>query len=259
MMAVVIIGVLCVVGAVVLSKQASKSNAQKKAQVAASNLTQSFTDTLGGFTIKYPSDWTKNNTENNSDPDHPISRTTFTSLDGSVFHVGANFDTPADHCLPAKGDKPFRVGNKCDSFEYLSSENLPVSNAYVRHTTIKNGITKTSMDKTDARMITAHHGSPSGVESYFIGVTDLNFIGVTDLGPGYQLKLNNPQMGVYGQYTHFTVYNHAGKLCPYVYMYAGGESVDFLSSKDAATIKDMIRSVTIDPNNKNCKTDPASS
>jgi prepilin-type N-terminal cleavage/methylation domain-containing protein len=250
LLVVVIVCALGAAGLFVASKQAAKTGTSKQAQASASNLTQAYTDELGGFTIKYPSDWTKNATKNDTDPDHPLTRTTFTSLGGSVLHVGADFGGPAGHCQPAKGDKPFKPGISCDSFEYLSSERMSVSNAYAKHTTIQDGAKKTTLDKTDVRLITAHYGSPAGVETYLIGVTDIS--------PGYQLKIKNPQMGVFAPFTYFTVYNKTGKFCPYVYIYAIGDSENFLTSDDATTIKDMIRSVTVNAKNIHCQTEPTS-
>jgi hypothetical protein len=53
-------------------------------------------------------------------------------------------------------------------------------------------------------------------------------------------------MGSIPPYTWLTLYDSKGKSFPYVYVSANGDSPSFLTSDDAAVIKSVIRSFTLD-------------
>lgn len=220
------------------TKSENNNQSTNNTPSTASDLSKTYTDPVGNFSIKYPSDWTLAASSNTSDPNFATSEATLSSPSGTVLKLGSNWGGRGGFCVPEDSEKPFTPGNTCPSVEYLSSEALPIANVYYASlTTGADGTSGNVFKKSNIVLATKHYMDNAGKSEYVIGITDSN--------PPDELQLNKPIMGLVISDFFFTPYNAAGKFYPYIYAYASGADASFLQSKDVSTIKDILRTMVV--------------
>lgn len=155
------------------NKEANQSLAPTQAAVSKSsgsieNLTKTYSDDFGHFSVKYPADWklsTKPATEHESEA-------VLTSPKGSVLSLSGDLGGKGGQCPPGAADKPFKAGNACASQEYLSSENLDIRNVYYSKQVNKpDGSSDFTYEPADIVLVTKHFADPAGKSSYTVGLT----------------------------------------------------------------------------------------
>lgn len=196
---------------------------------------KTFTSDADHFSIKYPPTWvldTKNDQAGTVSADYA----TLTSPSKTVLHLYANTGGKGGGpCVPKSSDVPFQKGNACTTFEYLTSEKLPIDDLYYEDEVPNTDPVKFVPKQASVYLVTTHWADPSGVSSYGISIAETTT-------PENTFAINTPYMGSNPSYTFLTVIDAKGKGYQYTYVYANGDSPSFLTSGDAATIKNVIRS-----------------
>ncbi len=188
-----------------------------------------YTSSDGEFNIKYPPTWHLRTASEG--PPVPI----LVSPSNTMLYVYADNGGKGGWCSPRPSDVPFQKGNACTTLEYLTSEKLPVDNLYYMDEVPNSDPVKFVPKLAPVYLVTTHFADQNGVSSYGISMAETTTSKDT-------FALNTPYMGSDPPYTWLTVFNAQGKGFPYVYLYANGDSPSFLTSDDAATIKNVIRS-----------------
>lgn len=221
-----------------VDKTLSTSNsASTTSSAEGTTLDKKYSDGVGNFSVKYPANW-KLVSSTASDSRGQSSIATLTSPTGTVLNLDVDLGGKGGDCVPASGDKAFQANNTCPSWEYLSSEVVPINNVYYAADTDQpDGSISIAYKKTNIVLATIHYADPSGKSTYLIGLTQSN--------ESEPVVVNSPQMGLYAPEEFFTVYDSSGKFEPYIYAFATGSSSAFLTSKDADTIKSILRSMQI--------------
>lgn len=201
--------------------------------------TKVYTDPVGKFSVQYPADWKLTATKDVKDASTASAEAKLTSPTGTVLELKSDWGGRGGMCEPEAGDKPFAAGNACASNEYLSSELLPIDNVYYPVDVERaNGTTGTTYKKTDILLVTSHYAYIDGKSQYLIGLIDSN--------PQYTISLKDPDMGLIAPKHFLTVYDADGTFQPYIYATASGTTKEFLQSKDADTIKAILRTIKVD-------------
>lgn len=216
----------------------TSTQSTKDVQQKTVTLSKTYTDSVGNFAVKYPASWSLKSSTDTSEPEMASSDATITSPSGTVLRLASNWGGRGGMCEPEPSEKPFIAGNTCPSIEYLSSEVVPISNVYYSSTTIKaDGNSSNVYKKSTIVLATTHYMKPNGKQQYVVGLTESN--------PPYEIKLNSPKMGLVMSDLYLTVYNSSGTFYPYIYTYASGPDAAFLQSEDVATIKEILRTMTV--------------
>ena len=221
-------------------KTASTSTSQQANTQAGSNLPKKYTSTIGSFAISYPDDWTLKTTTDTSNADFPVDASSLTSPSGTVLNVKSFNDARGGTCGAKATDVPFAAGNDCASIEYLSAEKLPIDNAYELAGNVAYGTSQESIYLT-----TSKYGYPDGTLTYTIGALAIN----PAVGSDGAIALNKPTMGY--SVSEMSInrvdknFKDTKKAYADVFIYAQGHSESFLTSKDADTMRDIIRSLVL--------------
>jgi hypothetical protein len=237
----IIIGLVGFVGWYVYqAKQTADKNtaisSSSQAAVSKPKLAKTYTNNKGGFSVQYPANW-----KLKAEPaDSYAEVATLTSPKGTVLNLRADEGGKGGDCFPSPSDVPFRAGNTCSSVEYLSSEKLNVNNIYYSKLHKgSDGSPVFTYELADVVLTTNRFADSAGKPGYFIGVTES-----TEDSP---VRLNEPVMGLYVSNVWLTVYDKSGKSYPYIYTYANGSTPDFLKSNDVKTIKEILRTLKVNP------------
>jgi len=220
----------------------TKTNSQP---VSTIKLNKTYLDQTGNFTVKYPSSWkaqTSNSTQGGAD--YPITSTTLTSPVGTILNLKSDWGGfGGGPCIPAATDAPFKAGNKCVSWEYLSSETLPIDNVYYASDNgpDASGEITFSYKPSTIVLTTMHYSDPEGTSKYIIGIKSSN--------PADPVVLNKPITGINRPETFFDVQGPSGKSYPLIYAYASGSDASFLKSKDASTIDSILKTMVVSLSN----------
>lgn len=198
---------------------------------------KTYTSSADHFSLKYPSRWIL---DTNNAPSREVGydSATLTSPSKTVLNLYADSGGKGGMCTPAPQDVPFKKGNSCTTLEYLTSEKLSVGNLYYEDVVPNTSPAKFVSKQASVYLVTTHYADQDGVPSYGISIAE-------NTTPEDTFALNTPYMGTNPPYTFLTVYDVQGTSFPYVYVYANGNSASFLTSSDAATIKNIIRSFTL--------------
>lgn len=198
---------------------------------------KTYTSTADHFSIKYPSTWILDAT---GAPYNQVGydSATLTSPSKTVLNLYANIGGKGGWCTPAPQDVPFKKGNACATLEYLTSEGLAINNLYYKAEVPNTDPIKFEPKQASVYLVTTHYADQSGTPVYGISIAETTTSKET-------FQLNSPYMGAYVPYTWLTVYDASGQFLPYIYVYANSNSSSFLTSDDAATIKNIIRSFTL--------------
>lgn len=216
----------------------SSTQSSKDVQQKSVTLSKTYTDSVGNFAVKYPASWSLKSSSDTSEPDMATSDATITSPSGTVLRLASNGGGRGGVCGPDPSEKPFIAGNTCPSIEHLSSEVVPISDVYYLSKTIKaDGNSSNVYKKSTIVLTTTHYMDEAGKQQYVVGLADSN--------PPYEIELNSPKMGLVFPDLYFTVYNSSGNFYPYIYAYASGPDAEFLQSEDVATIKEILRTMTV--------------
>ncbi|MCW1908070.1 MAG: hypothetical protein KIH63_001875 [Candidatus Saccharibacteria bacterium] len=201
---------------------------------------KTYSDPVGKFTVEYPIAWTLKSEVQNDDPELAASEASLTSPTGTELRLSANWGGKGGMCEPAPGDVPFAKTNTCVSWEYLSSEDTGINNVYYPTEERKDdgSLAYTYKNKADIRLVTMRFGTPGKDDEYLIGLQDAT--------PNEPVKVNDPQMGFNINTLFINVYGPNGEFRPYIYAYATGDSEAFLTSADAMTIKEILRTLRVD-------------
>lgn len=216
-------------------KQKSTTDTQPAQNVYAGWKT--YTSSADNFSIKYPPTWALDS-KNGSAGTVTADYATLTSPSKTVLHMYADTGGKGGWCTPKPSDVPFQKGNGCTTLEYLTSEKLPVDNLYYEDEVPNTDPVKFVPKQAPVYLVTTHYADQSGVSSYGISIAETTT-------PKDTFALNTPYMGSNPPYTWLTVYDAKGKGYPYVYVYTNGGSPSFLTSEDASTIKNIIRSFSL--------------
>lgn len=203
-------------------------------------LTKIYKDTFGNFTVKYPPGWIVKSKTTKNNGELYGKETTLTSPKGTVLHLDSDLGGRGGGCTPAPTDKPFKKGNVCSTYEYLSSELLPIKNVYYPKEVLEadKDSVHYAYEPTDIMLVTSHIGYSDGTSTYVIGLEDSP--------PDNRIKVNDPYMSLVIGYTSVTVYNSKGKDHPYIYAYSKSSSASFLKGNEAEIIKDILSSLRLD-------------
>jgi hypothetical protein len=216
----------------------TKTNTQPTSTI---KLNKTYVDQTGNFTVKYPSTWkTQTSTSTQGGADYPITSTTLTSPAGTTLHLRSDWGGfGGGPCIPAATDAPFKAGNKCVSWEYLSSETLPIHSVYYASDNgpDASGEITFSYKPSTIVLTTMHYSDPQGASQYIIGITSSN--------PADPVVLNKPIMGINRPETFFDVQGPSGKSYPLIYVYASGANASFLKSKDATTVDSILKTMVV--------------
>lgn len=226
------------------TKETTKSNRTQSSSThpprdeQAPDLTKTYTDTTGELSVSYPSSWKLPKKHDATNPDNEWSDAKLTSPGGAVLSLRSDFGGRGGDCIPEDSDKPFAAGNACATEEYLSSEVLPINNVYYSDDEkAANGTIKNVYKKTEILLVTAHYADNDGKSQHTIGLADSN--------PRSPVSLNKPTMGFTLPEHSFAAIDAAGKFHRDVYVTASSKDEGFLGSKDAATIKAILRTLKV--------------
>jgi len=193
---------------------------------------RTYTSSNSEFSVKYPPTWQlSTNPEGQTVP-------VLTSPSGTKLYVYSDNGGKGGWCTPNPSDVPFQKGNTCSTLEYLASEKLPIDNLYYMDDLPNTDPVKFAPKQAPVYLVATHFADQGGVSSYGISVAETTTVKDT-------FVLNTPYMGSNPSYTWLTAYDSTGKSHPYIYIYANGDSPSFLTSNDATTIKNIIRSLTL--------------
>jgi hypothetical protein len=190
----------------------------------------SYTDPVGNFTIRYPDNWSLKTDP--VDTTNSMTRAKLTSPSGVVLNmITQPLGLGGGLCYPDADDKPFQPNNECQSIQDLSSEKL---NTAIHITDYKDETGRTLV-KGNVYLITRHYSNPKGtLHAYYIGLV----AGREDL----EHKFLKPRMGaVYFSAPFIAHSNPDIKYTLPNLLYAESSDPNFLTSPDAETIKDILR------------------
>lgn len=125
---------------------------------------KTYTNTDGGITFQYPSDWTSRVTEEAPYADGTFSGVygVVTSLTGGqlgwIYRVAGGKDSPS--CAPGANDSPFAPGNRCASKQIISVEQIA---------SIKSSAGKKSSNLFKDKMYITKTKFDSGAPGYYSG------------------------------------------------------------------------------------------
>lgn len=194
---------------------------------------QTYTEPFDQFTIKHPGDWTIKIIDNT----HSTSRAELKSSQGTTLHLVSEYmgGLGGGGCTPAPTDKPYRPGNSCDTLQDLSAEKLETK-TYIGqwdgHTT--NNI------EANVYLITRHYMNSRGdINRYYIGLRAATEETIAHaqqpfMGPVYLSTPYVPRTGP-----------DRDSNPTQLILYAESSDPNFLTSPDAETIKDILRTFTL--------------
>lgn len=194
-----------------------------------------YKDSVGKFSMRYPSDWSITTRKEGEGANQQVF-TKLISPHKTVLTVNTiDSGGRGGACIQGASDKPFQAGNECPSFEYTSAEALPIGNLYqVRHK--DNGERETI--KATAYIATTHFAKAdaSGME-YAIGFS------ISSEPP----PLHQPIMGAI-LFTHpiASRVDKQGQNLPAIELYASSDSPTLFDNAEGATVKKIIRTITLD-------------
>lgn len=240
----VVIGIIGGAGYYVWNKnsKSEKSNEPSSSvsiKPSSDSFDKTFTSPLNNFSVMYPSEWKLSEGKTKSIDSGDASKASLTSPGGTVLHLDSNFGGYGGGCQPRKTDQPFKPGNACDSWEYISKELVPsIDNVYYSKEVRSQNADDIDVEyvKTDVNIVSIHYADTSGKSKYIVGL---------EANDPLQPELNKPFMGLALPWTSLTVYNAKGDFKPYIYAYSAGKSKNFLSSKDAKTVRSILRTFEV--------------
>lgn len=214
----------------------SSSSEQSRQQNA---LNKTYKDPVGKFGFKYPANWTLKSVSNTDDAEYPYSDVTITSPGGSKLKIGNDWGGRGGMCDPEPTDKPFAVNNTCSTLEILSVEKIDINNVYYGQSQEDaNGSIDYIYKPTDIVLVTSHFADNAGKHEYTIGLRQSN--------SDNKVVTGMPEMGLVSPHHFFSVANNKGKYFSNVYAHASGLNEEFLKSKDAKTIKAILRTFSVE-------------
>lgn len=233
LLVILVIAVLCFAGWRVWQAQntdkavPTSTNTERHDATSNEEVTTSYTPDFGGFTITYPISWQLAQDETIGGQN--TTAQTLTSPSGTVLYIRADEGGKGGGCEPASGDVPFAPSNTCPSWEYLSKDPTSITGAF--NMSLGGDIYEQALN-----IVTAHY-SDKADHRYLIGLDDNQ--------PDFPITLNNPSMGFAIPEIFFVAFDAKGENLRYIKVYASGETAEFLDSKDAQTIKTILRSLVI--------------
>lgn len=166
-------------------------------------------------------------------------RTTITSPRGTVVHMyAADGGGGGGQCEPKPTDTPFTDGNECPSEEYLSSESLPIENLYHPFTwsdSESSGELQYAERQTEIVLTTKRYKWKNEETKYLITVAESR--------TAYPIKLKQPRMGYLTDVNELLIKGKNKDPNVTFWIYAEGKDAEFLTSKDAETVKNIFRSL----------------
>lgn len=187
---------------------------------------QQYTDKVGRFSVKYPADWERTTQEGTQGEGGPaITSTIFTSPTGKTLKVDANYGGRGGMCDPAPTDEPFKPGNACASTEVMFAERLDPGRQLYQDSRPVNLF-----------MVGKKYAAANAEPNYLLGlVTSEND----------SIATHQAEMGAFFPLSHFAISNQDGSRWINIETTASGEGEDFFTSPDGETIKQILRSFTI--------------
>jgi prepilin-type N-terminal cleavage/methylation domain-containing protein len=219
------------------SASPSEQVSNKNKTIEEQNLDKLFTDPTGLVSIKYPKSWIIDSQSGQIDSEHSISTTTLTSPQGTVFSLNLDWGGRGGGCEADDTDVPFQPGNLCNSVEYLGIESTEINNVYTYIWHYTETPTRSTFEKSNIVLATKHFADKDGNSVYVLGLTASN--------GNYQLPLNKPLMGMLPRDFEFEVWDAEKKFRGYIHSYAYFNSAELLDSEDAMTVKNILRSMTL--------------
>jgi cytoskeletal protein RodZ len=220
------------------TSEQTKKSANNTTQVTAEEpLSKVFEDPTKLVSLKYPDTWKVDTNTTRLDDNHAIVTTTVTSMQGTVLNVNLDWGGKGGDCVPKDADKPFQKGNDCPTIEYLTSEPTGIKNVYdyIYHRT------STAMEEEFAAsnivLTSKHYADQKGNSQYVIGLVSSNGDNTA--------TVNKPFMGFVTPDDFFTVYDKNKQSKGYVHACASFADEAQLRSKDATTVKNILRSLSL--------------
>lgn len=194
---------------------------------------QTYTEPLNQFTIKHPDDWTIKMINNA----YSTSRAELRSPQGTTLHFASEYmgGLGGGGCMPAPSDKPYQPGNSCDTIQDLSAEKLDAK-TYIGQW---DGRT-TNYIEANVYLITRHYMNSRGdISIYYIGLRAATEEAIThaqqpSMEPVYFSTPYIPRTGP-----------DRNSNPTQLLLYASSNDLNFLTSPDAETIKDILRTFTL--------------
>jgi len=206
------------------TSQEAKTTEQQK--TSSTKLDKEYKDDAGSFTVNYPSNW-KVLTKKSNAALGDMTSTTLTSSTGTILNLNTDYGGKGGACEPNKDDKPFQLGNKCSTHQYLTFESVNIGNMYKSGTEFA----------AKAQLQTVRYQQSDGGDKYIIRLADVCDFDVCEL--------NKPYMGLFYESSGVVNYVKGKDYQPYIHAYASGGDEDFLKSPDANIIKDILRSLRV--------------
>jgi type II secretory pathway pseudopilin PulG len=217
----------------------TKNTADKTSQStlndsSAQQLSETYTNPVGHFSVNYPSGWTLKQAKTVNDSVSPYAGATLTDPSGKYhLSMSSNNGGKGGDCQPKGSDTPFASGNECASMEFLSSETLPIHNVYRDVYVSKTNAF--SFVNSKIVLITYHYANGDGSSEYGIGVTNSD--------ADYPIQINKPAMGFFTDYMPLNVEDSQKNNYPGSNIYVVSSSKDFLTSSQASIIKQILRTL----------------
>lgn len=196
-------------------------------------LDATFTAKAGNFSVKYPSSWkltVKSDVVTKTGLDTTAA---LTSQNNTILTLHADAVQRGGGCMPAAADKPFKAGNACESWEFLSAEPLAIKNVYTLGSDAK-GAQKVVPETVS--LVSAHYANKQGAATYLLGLYS---------APGTTIELNKPNMSAYTPDLSFPAGDAKGAVKSTVFAYAQGTTPTFLKSADADVARAILRTLTV--------------
>jgi len=193
---------------------------------------KTYNDSVGKFSIKYPGDWSVTTQKGDQGVGYPTTSTKIISPSGRQMELEVNYGGKGGACAPDPSDKPFQVNNTCPTVEYLSAEKLKDVYIYDLETAAS-GETKTA--KFNLFLVTTHYQNNSQ-SSYGISLRS---------STSSSIPIKEPATGAVDLRLWFSKTDSEGKNPVYIEANAVSDTEALLNDSDAETIKDILRSFTL--------------